>query len=494
MLQAGTSVAASVAALIAFCSVGLVAITHIADWHRVDHVSGVWMGLAKYLREGVLYPPLYEDGVYGGTRYMPVKTVVDTGASLVSGEYLVSGKVVGLLAFAALVVVLFVAARAAGCPPLVAIALCALPVATGNGVHAATSNYGDTLPMALQVAALAVVAQRTSRARAGVSALLCCLAFFTKLSAIWAPPVVLMWLVWRRRSDAAAAFVVALIGFALAAFGVVELASEDRFRQNFAGLGNSGFMGLDGLVHVTPHKTRSIVEESAPAMLVLAPLVLGAYLLALRLRRFTVYHLALPVAAVVLVLVLNDIGAAENHLLDVEVLVATVVGASWPWLKGRRHAHLTEAVALTVVCVALVFGYVEHLARPTRDATRELVGSAPKADPANPLGGHLSPADTLLSEDASIPISLGQTPVVLDPYMLLRIDRDHPAWGDDLVRRLDDKQFDKVVMNGVPDPNDRWWHRQHFGPRIAAAIFRNYRRSVTINRYSIFVPRDVADA
>lgn len=44
-------------------------------------------------------------------------------------------------------------------------------------------------------------------------------------------------------------------------------------------------------------------------------------------------------------------------------------------------------------------------------------------------------------------------------------------------------------MSGLPDPYDRWWRRDHVGPRIASAIFRDYRRERTVNGYSIYVPR-----
>lgn len=487
----GAAVPATVAAataVLTYISAAVVGLVHVGDWYNVDHVSGVWMGLAQYVRDGVLYPPLFEDGIYGGTRYMPLKTLIDAAMSGVTGEYLVSGKLVGLLSFGALGVVMFVALRRAACPRAIAVALSAVPLATGNGIYAATSNFGDTLSVTLQVAALACIAQTGTRWRAGAAGVLCSLALFAKLNAIWAPVVAIAWLAWRRKPDAVLVFVVTFLGWSAITGGVIELASDDRFRQNFQGINDTGSMGLHGLLHTTPHKLESTVLETAPTLLLLLPLVLGAYLLALLARRCSVYHLALPVAGVVLVLVLNDIGAAENHLLDVEVLAGMVIGATWPWLQARLRPT-AEVVAASVLGVALLLGYAWHVAEPTGDAIRELTGETRDSHPANPLGRHVTRADSLLSQDASIPVSLGATPVVLDAYMLLRIDRDHPEWGDALIEKLDRGAFDKVVMMGVPDPRAQWWEGHHLGPRIAAAIFRNYRRSVTLNGYSLYVPR-----
>ncbi len=54
-----------------------------------------------------------------------------------------------------------------------------------------------------------------------------------------------------------------------------------------------------------------------------------------------------------------------------------------------------------------------------------------------PLEGLVTREDTLLSEDPSIPVLLDQTPVVLDTFMLLRLDRDDPDQTEELRRRIE---------------------------------------------------------
>ena len=44
---------------------------HLGDLYAVQHVSGIWMALARSLNEGVFYPPLESGGCYAGTRYSP---------------------------------------------------------------------------------------------------------------------------------------------------------------------------------------------------------------------------------------------------------------------------------------------------------------------------------------------------------------------------------------------------------------------------------------
>jgi hypothetical protein len=54
------------------------------------------MNLAKYANEGVLYPPLLDGQHYGGTHWTPLPILLNAGAARLTGEYLTSGKLVGI--------------------------------------------------------------------------------------------------------------------------------------------------------------------------------------------------------------------------------------------------------------------------------------------------------------------------------------------------------------------------------------------------------------
>jgi hypothetical protein len=254
------------------------------------------------------------------------------------------------------------------------------------------------------------------------------------------------------------------------------------------GLGDAGFGGLRLLVTETPHKLLSDLRQSAPWIVLLAPFVLLSFLVAFSRRRLSVYHLCLLAALLVLVVVLSDVGASTNHLLDVQVLMVVVAGSliAAVDLKYRQSVQIVLGLA---VLVGLLLSYADNVEPSTRDAVRKLTGRPAPSYSIKPLQARIRPGDTLLSQDPSVPVALGRLPVVLDPFMLLRIDREHPRWGNELVQRLDQQVFDKIVMSGVPDPNALWWRTHHFGPRIAAAIFRNYRRGATVSGYSLYVRR-----
>src|SRR5262245_53752449 len=58
-----------------------IVIAHARDTYLLTHVSGNRMALARYLDEGVLYPPLYDGHNYGGTRIMPLSIVLHASAA-----------------------------------------------------------------------------------------------------------------------------------------------------------------------------------------------------------------------------------------------------------------------------------------------------------------------------------------------------------------------------------------------------------------------------
>jgi len=320
-----------------------------------------------------------------------------------------------------------------------------------------------------------------------VAAILCALALFTKFSAVWATvAIVIFFALYDRRLliRFSGTFVVA----AGALLVIFELGTRGRFGDNVFGLWGAGFGGLRLLITDTPHKLFGELREAAPELVLLVPFVLMSFLVALLRRRPSVYHLCLVAGLLVLVVVLSDVGASTNHLLDVEVIVVVVAGSLIAAVDLRYRQSLQIALGLAVM-VGLLHSYADNVEPATRQALRRVTGRPAPRYPVNPLQRYIRPSDVLLSQDPSVPIALGELPVVLDPFMLLRIAREHPEWGNELVQRLDQQVFDKIVMFGVPDPNALWWRTHHFGPRIAAAIFRNYRRGVTVRGYSLYVRR-----
>jgi hypothetical protein len=467
----------------------LIAIAHVNDRYRVDHEAGAWMALARSVAEGTLYPPLVEDGVYGGTRWMPLQIVATGGFAWVTGEELVSGKLFAYGVFAVLLALVFLGLRQQRCPLPLAVGLSSVLLVTGSGLLAATSIYGDALSVAFQVGALILILRKPSPGWAAAAGTLCALAWLSKTSALWGAAAIFIWLVVRHRRSAlpfsAAAILVSVVGWE-----GFNLISRGRMYDNLVELSASGFTGPGRIFIHSPLRLGRLFLDHAPAFSLLVGLAVVAIVIGLRQRRLTLYQLALLASGAVLIVILADYGTDWNHLLDMQVATVLVVGELYVMAEAMSRGPGLRTGLTAILVVVLLSGYFATLAGDTRDAVRVLGGEGRDASTEKyPLAGLVTRNDVLLSEDPTIPVLLDQTPIVLDSFMLLRLDRDHPQRTEELVRRIEQKAFSKVVLTRELDVSDDWWRTNHFGPRIIRSIADNYGLRAKVDRYWVYQPR-----
>ncbi len=472
---------------VVFASWALVGLAHVDDRYAVDHVSGARIALAWHFNHGTLYPELFDGEVYGGTRFMPLPILLHGLAARLTGEYLISGKILSYGVMVALLAVAFGLLRRTGCPAPLAVALTAAIVVGQAGLFAGMGLRGDALPLVLQLLAVALI-MRTDRPRgaAVVAGMLAALAFLAKLSAVWALVAIALWLLAidrRRLTWFLGAYGVATAGLV----GLVAVVTEGRLLDNVLGFGTAGVDGLRPVI-TAPYRLVLLAGEQAPVPWALVPVVGIAGWLAVRDRRASLLLLSWACAATLLVVVLSDVGTGVNQLLDVTVLTVLVAGE----LAGRTLRGDGGVAVRGVIAAVVIWMGLTSLATTLLPAAREAVealGPTSLAYRADPLAGHATPETTLLSEDPYLPVSLGQTPVVVDPFMLLRIGERDPRPVDPLIDRIEARAFDLVVLVEPLDPVDReWWGQMHFGPRVVAALARSYRYTGRVQGYYLYEP------
>ncbi|MGH3110675.1 MAG: hypothetical protein ACRDQT_07140 [Gaiellaceae bacterium] len=462
------------------------AVAHVDDGYAVDHVSGSWMALAAYAGSGTLYPPLYDGDVFGGTRFMPVPILLLAGAASVLQDDLVSAKILSYLLAGALVVLTFVLLRRR-CPLPVALLLASTILVTGTGLTAATSVRNDVLPVILQLGAVALVARSQTRANTVASGLLSALAVVSKLSAVWAPLAIGIWLLSNRDRRRLAEFVTVFLAGAGLALGAFQAASGGRMTENVLGL-SVATAGRLGSLPDEVARLRLIGREGLGPLAVLIVLAILGTLLAAKRRQLTPYHLAFACASLVTAIVLVDPGAFVNHLIDVQVLSVIVVGELW-----RRTASPSGGLSLvSAATLAVLVACTAATYRQNVDLGRDLdvlVHGTASEDRVPRLAGSVSADDSILSEDPFVSVSRGERPIVLDPFMLLSIAERHPEWRSDLVRRIENADFDKIVLLYQPHSAPLWYRRLHFGEVVVRAIERTYRPVARVEGYWIYEPK-----
>ena len=477
-----------------------ISLVHIDDRERVGHGQGAWMALARYANEGVLYPPLFDGEHYGGTRWMPLGIVAHAFAARLSGSELVGGKMLALLTALALLALALAALRWLRSPWPLAAALLAAVLASEAGLFTTTTIGADILAVAVQVGALVAFLGRAEEAAAGLggsgerrtraliaAGVLAGFALLAKLTAGWAALAILCRLGATGRWRDFGVFLAAASAPALAGIGAGLVASEGRMWDSVAQLAFAGGAGPVSLVRAPNQVVYNFVEY-APGFLAVLPFAVAAIALVGRWRELSVVDWALAWALVALLAVFTDVGTGLNQLLDVVVLTALVAAQ----LPGRLSAlvgepgqrlgqHALAVAALTALSAGVVMTLVPA-ARSTVEVTRH---GHPL--PTVPLAEVIRPDDTVLSEDPYVPVAHERHPVVLDPFMLRRLDEVDPATVDPLIERIEQGAFDHVVLlEDLDEPE--WWEVYHFGPRVADALRQGYEPSGVRDGYLLYRP------
>jgi hypothetical protein len=483
---------AALLALVSFAvlaSWAIVCLFHLQDAYQLDHTSGVWIGLVHHLKQGVLYPEVYDGQVFGGSRYMPGYFSLHAALAELTGEMVLSGKLLSLGTAVACLCLIFLVLRQLDCSHLMAFALTTLAAASTTVFFASTTIRGDLLPVVCQLAALSF-AYRGGKGGLALAGFCCGLGLMCKVSALWAPAAIGIHLLtrdWR----GCGVFLVALVGSVGAGLGLIDVLSDGRLAENVRVFSEPAFFLL---ILKSPSRLLLFAAGTSPTLVILTPFVVVECWTAWCQRRLTVFHTSFVACIGMVLLVLADRGTTFNHLVDLEVLAAIVTGLFW---RTAVTAGPAQSAARSVVVVAILWGLValwaRNLGHPVRDVADAWLGREVKpAYPAKPLAGLIPDDATLLSEDARVPVTRGQTPVVLDPYALAIIAKKHPDWADDLIRRIRDKTFQFVVLqyrlDEDPDVNEGWYNII-LGRPIATAIRENYRFERQADGFSVLVPK-----
>jgi hypothetical protein len=455
---------------------------------NLDTGSGVLMGLAAHLNAGRFYPALYDGHYYGGTRYMPLPFALHAGLARLSGEYVLSGKLLSLVLAVLLVLALVALLRRLGCGRAAALALAALVVGSSTGLYAATTIRGDLLPVVCQLGALLAAWGRPSYRRLVLAALLCTLAFFSKLTALWAAPAITLTFLAARDWRRAATFAGAWLGLLAAGVALLHALTAGRMLDNFVALSGSGLSNLYVLAR-GPYRLFAFLPQGGPLLQALAPFLLLECVWAWRRGAWTVGHSCFVTCLPLSAFIMADVGAVSNHLLDLGVTAALVAGALWAGAQGAWG--LRALVALSVLwgmCGLWGNTLAPHTFRAIRDTARGRPGP-----PAAPLAGKLRADEPLLAEDPLVPVTLGQVPVVLDLYALSRLQGARPNLLRPLLRRIENEEFARVVLRervaGRDYDRGDDWEAFFYGKAVSAALHAHYRPEESADGYRVLVPR-----
>ncbi len=485
-----------IAALAVLTSYAVIALAHLRDRYQVNFTSAVYAGLAASLNAGTFYPDLYDGEHYAGTRYMPLHFVLHAGLARLTGEYLVSGKILTYTLTALLCAELFVLLRRLGCSRGAALVLASLVLLNKPGFFAASTIRGDLLPVVLQLAAILVAFGPLTLRRALVAAGLCALAVLSKQTGVWASLAIACYHLprnWRLT----VVFLAATLGAVAAGLFTADALSDGRMFRNMSEL--SVPAGRDLYCLLPPVVLVWRVAQGGPALAVLMPLTIVECLAAIRQRRLGLPHWCLFFGVLLLLAIFTDPGTNMNHLLDLVVLSVPVIGSLWASLPAvGQGSGLRLGLGVGLAWTAYV-GWAMTLVDPLREAVGSLrSGQTPPCYAVKPLADLVPDDGPFLADDAWIALARNRTPCVLDTFSVARMTFSHPQLTDALLRRVEAREFKQIVVTQRLDqanPHARFAYEEvHFGRPIVQAVRRHYRLLKRAEDYFVYVPREHEDA
>jgi hypothetical protein len=471
----------------------VLAVAHINDRFQINFCSSIYATLALYVNSGRFYPDLYDGAHFAGTRYMPLEFVLHAGLARLTGEYLISGKLLAYSLTAVLGGQLWLILRRLDCPRGVAVAAISFLVLTEAGYLACTTIRGDLLPVVCQMAALLIVAAEPTRGRTAGAGVCCTLAVLAKFSAVWAPLAITAYLLLRHRRFLAHFVAATGVSLVVGILGCHWL-SDGRMHANFAALSLAGVTPTD--VALAPVVLLWKVGRSGMAVAFLVPAFVVELVAAGIQRRNTLFHYAAYACLGVTALVYTDRGSDSNHLVDMMALAIVLCGSLWGGLPSLRGPAGSMHCVLGLCMLWVLFAaWINMLAFPVLNALRAV--EVRRADPqfaSRPLAEMIETDDPILAEDAWVELSRGRLPTVMDPYAVARLSASRPELTEPLVRRVEAREFAYLVLlqrldNTKVSGRYRWEDRA-FGPAVVAAMRRNYRFLAERDGYLIYVRVD----
>jgi hypothetical protein len=479
----------ALAALVAWAAVivvmvAVLAVVHVDDRYGVSAASGVWMGLAAAARDGVWYPPLYAHGFFGGTRYMPLPILFELVGRAVSGEYLVSAKLLIYAVNVPLYVLFFRAAkRRSGSAPI-AFAIVATVLTSSAAATTVLAFRWDALALLLQVIAVELIGREATPRSTIAAGVVCGLAITTKVTALWAPAAIVVWLVRKPRELGTFAGSLAVTTGAIVA--TIDALSHGRMLHQlreftFAGSGNSTFStGFHRFYHLGLRDQREL-----PLLLALAVV---SFVAAVAARRVGIYELGLLFAVPIVIVVMRDFGAYENHLLDLELLSGLAVAGLWGSPHVRRPELARVVVAAALVLASCLAARLTLIPDARAAASHELRGRADTRYAVQPLPAVTAQGTCALFEDGSVPILAGQRPIVLDAFITHRLQTEDPRVLQHLLGRIERGGYRTIALT-FPLTNIGWFQTLDFGSAFVAAVEKNYHLTATAPGFFLYVPR-----
>jgi hypothetical protein len=441
----------------------------------ISSTGGTWIATSVDAEQGVLYRPLVSNDGYGGTRYAPVRTLVQAAIlKWTSLGAINSALATSAASMALLLLGCYALMRRFEVPVPLAAAMTAMMLAS-NAVRASTlAGMSDPLAAALAIWGVVAVTS-TGRFSILASSIFFSLAVATKVTSIFGLAAVVIWMVLNRQyRRAILCGLTATLATGLL-FAIFEFVSHGRMLEIFRACATGG-AGLSQILQA-PIVFSGILcrfDPVAGAIWILALIAVFSTRQAFSLPGILLLTTTLGTLAIY-----GSPGTDMNHLIDLEAASLICVA-----ICLTRAASLLPLVTFLALCGAAVSA--KDAMRIDYESRRDQISRALAIAGKSPSSG------PILSENPLLPILTGQRPYMLDGFMFRVFTQSNSPLARQLWNDLSHQRFRAVILCPVGGP-DEWTHPGSFGYEALPHIHASYKLVAQEGQYYVFLPRPLLD-
>ncbi len=447
------------------------AVVHLQDRFGINHVSGTQLALTRHFQSGRLDPPFFDPPIIGGTRFSPIPTLIHAGIDVPANDLFVSGRIMTSAFALACAGLVFWICRTYGVTRTWAAIAGAVTLGTPEVFSVATSIRQDMVALGFVLASFALARSSPSRTALILAGTCTSLAVFSKPTAGWIIPAIIV-LLWSDRA-ALGWYLAAGAVTGLGIFSLIMVMSDGRYLDTLRLL-FAGSTTLESTSHA-PERAFRAVLSTAPVI----PIGFAAWFSNRRVRHREL-DLAAVISTVLVVVLFRDSGVGANHLVDQAALASILLAVG---VGTDQHDAGTKSMAGLLVVALLILGGMGAV------DSLQLTGS--QAPPVR-IGPALIPdGSRILSEDPGIVVAMGELPELLDSYMVQRLPGESGEMARSyLVSQISSGSYDRIVLLDRLGAGGTFPNSNHFTREIGRAIETHYILLGEVDGFAVYAPGD----
>lgn len=448
-----------------------------ANDSHIEHVSAVWIALALDLKNGVFYRAPFGPHGYGGTRFFPLYFCLHAlGIRLFHG-WRSSGYFLSATSVLLLLAAVFYLLRTLGANRWLAFAGSLTVLAGASVQDSLLTIREDGMASMLNIWGVGLCGKgNLSWGRLCAAAVLFSLAFATKETTVFGVAAVILVLLYGRDFRTARRLLALTATAYVLVLASMYLASEGRVLQV---LRLTATIGVSVPTILQSPATLVQTLNGYVAETVLLVLAAGALLVILPKKTVRLPSLLFICTLAVTLMIFSSEGTAGNHLLDLHV-AAVVLFVGWASEVSLGEFGVAAlAAASLLACLSLLSQHKDVDFVPVRKQVQEVVRA-------------IGPTDKpILAENPLVPVTAGQTPYLMDPFMFRVIREKEPSMSHPMWQMLREKNFAAVVLMDDPDSDygRDLYSNYHFGKGFIDQMLQNYALADTPGGQYLYLPR-----